>query len=133
MDLLAKCAPKIPFDRAATIPQSQQKMETALGQSSGDITMTDVAKLEADPTQYVQMNEQGTAASDLVIEPGVVEFYGRTVLCLVRKLSETGAVVDMVKPCVVPDRFTLALPLEGISYRCRLAWRTEAEMEVIFQ
>jgi hypothetical protein len=95
--------------------------------------MTDVAKLEADPTQYVEMNEQGTATSDLVIEPGVVEFYGRTVLCLVRKLSESGAVVDMVKPCVVPDRFTLALPLEGMSYRCCLVWRTEAEMEVIFQ
>ena len=40
---------------------------------------------------------------------------------LVRKLSETGAALDMVRRYVVPDRFTLALPLEGTSHRCRLA------------
>jgi hypothetical protein len=93
--------------------------------------MSDI--LEADPTQQVGMDEQGKATSDVVIEPGVIEFYGRTVLCLVRKLSETGASVDMVKPCVVPDRFTLALPLEGTSFRCRLVWRREEEMGVAFQ
>ena len=70
---------------------------------------------------------------DQVLEPGVIEFYGSTVLCLVRKLSETGAALDMVRPCVVPDRFTLAFPLEGISRSCRLVWRREAEMAVAFQ
>ena len=92
-----------------------------------------VSESEADLTHYDEMYEQGTATSDLVIEPGVIEFYGRTILCLVRKLSKTGAAVEMVKPCVVPDRFTLALPLEGISYRCRLVWRREEEMGVAFQ
>jgi hypothetical protein len=92
-----------------------------------------VSELEADPTYHDEMDEQGTATSDLVIEPGVIEFYGRTVSCLVRKLSKTGAALDMVKPSVVPDHFTLAFPLEGTSYRCRLVWRREAEMGVAFQ
>jgi hypothetical protein len=60
----------------------------------GDITMTDMP----------DWNEP----RDQVLEPGVIEFYGSAVLCLVRKLSETGAALDMVRPCVVPDRFTLA-------------------------
>ena len=70
---------------------------------------------------------------DQVLEPGVIEFHGRTVLCLVRKLSETSAELDMVRPCVVPDRFTLTFPLEGTNYRCRLVWRREAEMGLAFQ
>ena len=85
----------------------------------GDITMTDMAGWQ-EPT-------------DQVLEAGVIEFYGRTVLCLVRKLSETGAALDMVRPCVVPDRFTLAFPLEGTSRPCRLVWQREAEMAVAFQ
>jgi hypothetical protein len=93
---------------------------SALGvRAWGDIAMTDIA----------EWNEPG----DQVVEPGVIEFYGRTVLCLVRKLSETGAALDMVRPCVVPDRFTLAFPLEGTSRPCRLVWRREAEMGVAFQ
>ena len=93
---------------------------SALGvRAWGDIAMTDIA----------EWNEP----EDQVVEPGVIEFYGRTVLCLVRKLSETGAALDMVRPCVVPDRFTLAFPLEGISRSCRLVWRREAEMGVAFQ
>ena len=91
-----------------------------------------VSESEADP-QHGEMYEQGTATSDLVIEPGVIEFCGRRVLCLVRKLSKTGAALDMVKPCVVPDHFTLAFPLEGTIYRCRLVWCREAEMAVAFQ
>jgi len=74
-----------------------------------------------------------TEPSDQVFEPGVIEFYGSTVLCLVRKLSETGAALDMVRPCVVPDHFTLAFPFEGIIRPCRLVWRREAEMAVAFQ
>ncbi len=92
-----------------------------------------VSELETDQTHRDEMDEQGTVTSDLVIEPGVIEFYGRTVLCLVRKLSKTGAALDMVKPCVVPDDFTLAFPLEGTNYRCRLIWCREAEIGVAFQ
>ena len=52
---------------------------------------------------------------------------------LVRKLSKTGAALDMVRRYVVRDRFTLALPLEGTSHRCRIVWRREAEMGAAFQ
>ena len=85
----------------------------------GDITMTDMP----------DWNEP----RDQVLEPGVIEFYGSAVLCLVRKLSETGAALDMVRPCTVPDRFTLAFPLEGTSRPCRLVWQREEEMGVAFK
>ena len=85
----------------------------------GDITMTDMRDWDE--------------PRDQVLEPGVIEFYGSAVLCLVRKLSETGAALDMVRPCTVPDRFTLAFPLEGTSRPCRLVWQREEEMGVAFQ
>jgi len=92
-----------------------------------------VSEMEADLWALAQMDGQGTPARDLTLEPGVIEFYGRKVSCLVRNLSEAGAALDIVSPCAVPDRFTLALPLEGISHRCRLVWRRDVEMGVAFQ
>ena len=50
---------------------------------------------------------------------------------LVRKLSETGAALDMVRRYVAPDRFTLALPLEGPATAAAL--RREAEKGAAFQ
>ena len=92
-----------------------------------------ILEMEADLRQATEVNEQETIARDLALEPGVIEFYGRTISCLVRNLSETGAALDVVSPCAVPHRFTLALPLEGTSRRCRLVWRKDAEMGVAFQ
>jgi hypothetical protein len=92
-----------------------------------------ILEMEADLRQATEVNEQEIAARDLALEPGVIEFYGRTISCLVRNLSETGAALDVVSPCEVPHRFTLALPLEGTSHRCRLVWRRDAEMGVAFQ
>ena len=63
----------------------------------------------------------------------MIEFYGLTVSCLVRSLSEPGAALDVISPLGIPDRFTLALPLEGTTHRYRLIWRREIEIGVTFQ
>ena len=73
------------------------------------------------------------ATCDLALEPGMIEFHGRSVSCLVRNLSESGAALDVISPREIPDRFTLALPLEGASHRCCLIWRREMEIGVRFQ
>jgi hypothetical protein len=86
-----------------------------------------VAELEG------EMDEQRTAACDRAPEPGMIEFHGRTISCLVRNLSESGATLDVISPGEIPDRFTLALPFEGESHRCSLIWRRETAIGVSFQ
>jgi hypothetical protein len=86
-----------------------------------------VSDLEAE----TEKRQIGTC--DLALEPGMIEFHGRSVACLVRNLSESGAALDVISPSEIPDRFTLALPLEGASHRCCLMWRREMEIGVRFQ
>ena len=79
------------------------------------------------------MDEERTAPCDLALEAGMIEFHGRTVSCLVRNFSESGAALDVISSREIPDRFTLALPLEEASHRCSLIWRREMEIGVSFQ
>ncbi len=85
-----------------------------------------VVELEA------ELYEQRSAACDRTLDAGVIEFHGRSVPCLVRNISEFGAALDVITPRDIPDRFTLALPFEGISHRCSLIWRSDMEVGVSF-
>ena len=85
-----------------------------------------ISELEA------ELDAQRTASCDRVLEVGTIEFHERTIWCLIRNLSESGAALDVISPPEIPDRFTLALPLEGVSYRCCLLWRSEMEIGVSF-
>src|SRR5277367_2778825 len=80
-----------------------------------------------------ETEERPSAPCDLALEPGMIEFHGRSVWCLVRTLSESGAALDVIRPREIPDRFMLALPLGGASHRCRLIWRGDMEIGVNFQ
>ena len=46
-------------------------------------------------------------------EPGQLEFYGRSVDCVVEDMSLAGARVKLVKPGPIPDRVTLDTTLGG--------------------
>ncbi len=92
-----------------------------------------VSELEANLNELADMEAQLIVMRDCALEPAVIEFHGRTVSCLVRSLSEHGAALDVISPRGIPDRFTLALPLEGTTHRCCLVWRREIEIGVRFQ
>ena len=92
-----------------------------------------VSELEWDLSEQVDAEAQLILMRELALEAGTIEFHGRTVSCLVRSLSKQGASLDVISAGIIPDRFTLALPLEDVSYTCRLLWRREMEIEVSFQ
>ncbi|MGY4288190.1 hypothetical protein ACVWXO_007410 [Bradyrhizobium sp. LM2.7] len=92
-----------------------------------------ISELEADLSEVTEIDREVIATCDCARRPGVIEFYGHTVSCLVRSLSESGAALDVISPLGIPDRFTLALPLEGTTHRYRLIWRREIEIGVTFQ
>ncbi|WP_245286996.1 hypothetical protein [Bradyrhizobium sp. Tv2a-2] len=92
-----------------------------------------VLELEADLNEQIDQEAQLILMRDFALEPGTIEFHGLAVSCLVRSLSRQGASLDLASATVIPDRFTLALPLEGVSYACRLLWRKGMEIRVSFQ
>jgi hypothetical protein len=67
-----------------------------------------------------------------VAKPGIIKFGERTVDCLVRNLSETGAGMDVVNQLGIPGKFELLIPGDGLSLMCRVAWRRDHKMGVAF-
>jgi hypothetical protein len=80
-----------------------------------------------------ETEEPRTACCEIALEAGMIKFHGRSIWCLVRNFSESGAALDVISPREIPDRFMLALPLGGTSHRCCLIWRGEMEIGVSFQ
>lgn len=79
-----------------------------------------------------ELSGQLAAGCDRTLDAGIIEFHGRAVPCLVRNISEFGAALDVITQQDIPDRFTLALPFEGIAHRCSLIWRRDMEIGVSF-
>ncbi|WP_421852805.1 PilZ domain-containing protein [Oricola sp.] len=52
--------------------------------------------------------------------------------CVVRDISETGAKLRFMDMAVVPDRFTLVIPLDGIQVECERQWATSRDCGVRF-
>lgn len=92
-----------------------------------------VSDLESELNHLADVEAQVILIRDYALEPGRIEFHERSVTCLVRSISEHGAAFDVIRPREIPDSFTLVLPLEGVSHRCRLVWRSEMEIGATFQ
>jgi PilZ domain len=67
-----------------------------------------------------------------VAKPATIKFDERTVDCLVRSLSETGAGMDVANQLGIPAKFELLIPGDGLSLPCRVVWRRDHKMGVAF-
>ena len=73
-----------------------------------------------------------------VAKPAIIRFgedksgEAKSVDCLVRSLSETGAGLDVLNLLPIPARFELEIPGDGLSMHCRVAWRRDHKMGVAF-
>jgi hypothetical protein len=57
----------------------------------------------------------------------------RSVLdCTVRNLSSTGARLDVPSTVGIPEAFELIIESDEIARSCRVAWRTERRIGVLF-
>jgi hypothetical protein len=58
-----------------------------------------------------------------------------TVECLIRNLSETGACLEIgnpSSPALVPDSFALIIKPENLKRDCRVMWRSDRRVGVLF-
>jgi hypothetical protein len=66
------------------------------------------------------------------LKSGSIEYNGRTIACLIRKQSDTGASLEVVNPLSVPAQFTLLIVADRLRRGCTVIWRTERLIGVKF-
>jgi diguanylate cyclase (GGDEF)-like protein len=64
----------------------------------------------------------------------VISNYGQsTIDCIVRRVSETGAVIEVESVLGVPERFHLLIPGEGEPQPCKRSWQSEKQVGLVFE
>ena len=76
--------------------------------------------------------DKRTTPRDRVLKAGTIEFGGSTVNCMVRNMSEIGAMLDVTNSIGIPDHFSLALQTDGLRKYCRTVWWNEKRIGVAF-
>ncbi|MHC6156998.1 PilZ domain-containing protein [Bradyrhizobium elkanii] len=76
--------------------------------------------------------DQRRAVRRNVARAARLSFARRSMTCIVRNLSATGAAVEATDPAAIPDSFRLVLEMEATERRCRVVWRRKGRIGVQF-
>jgi hypothetical protein len=71
-----------------------------------------------------------------VLKGGSIEFDGRTVECVLRNISATGAALQVDRWLCIPHEFKLNVlhgKIHQIGQNCRVVWRKEAVIGLAFE
>lgn len=80
------------------------------------------------------MNEEKrTIPRQRVLKAATIEFGGGAIDCTIRNWSATGAALDVTSPVGIPAHFTLFVPADGRHWACRVVWRKEKRIGVVFE
>lgn len=64
----------------------------------------------------------------------VISNYGQsTIDCIVRRMSDVGAVIEVESVLGVPEHFHLLIPGEGAPQPCKRAWQSEKQIGLVFE
>ena len=64
----------------------------------------------------------------------VISNYGQsTIDCIVRRISDTGAVIEVESVLGVPEHFHLLIPGEGEPQPCKRSWQSEKQIGLVFE
>jgi hypothetical protein len=67
-----------------------------------------------------------------VLKAGTIEFDGGEVNCMVRNITELGAMLDVASSVRIPEHFTLALLTNRQLKVCRTVWWNKKRIGVAF-
>ena len=67
-----------------------------------------------------------------VLKAGLITFGGGTVDCAVRNISRAGATLEVASQLYIPNRFTLVVQADQLRRPCRIVWRNERRIGVVF-
>jgi hypothetical protein len=78
------------------------------------------------------MEDPRIAPRHRVLKAATIEFSGTKIDCLIRNISATGAALEINSPLWFPDAFSLVTTSDGNARHCRVAWRSERRIGVLF-
>jgi hypothetical protein len=79
------------------------------------------------------MVETRAAPRYRMTKPALIEHGGDKTKCTVRDLSITGASLEISDSTVIPLKFTLIVPEDGLKLICRVVRRSEFRIGVAFE
>jgi hypothetical protein len=79
------------------------------------------------------MNEQRDCRRQRVLKSGTIAFNGSTIDCVVRNISITGAALEVESQSGIPPTFDLIVAPGKFSEHCRVLWRKDKRIGVIFE
>jgi ASC-1-like (ASCH) protein len=79
------------------------------------------------------MNEKRNHRRQRILKAGTIAFDGSTIDCVVRNISATGAALEVESQLGIPPVFNLVISAERFSERCRVLWRKEKRIGVVFE
>ena len=77
--------------------------------------------------------DQRSAARHRILRAAMIEFGGNTIPCMVRNMSDAGAMLDVTTTAEIPELFTLTAKADGNRTLCRLVWRNTKRIGVAFE
>jgi hypothetical protein len=79
------------------------------------------------------MTENRSSPRQRAFKGGSISTPNGIIACTIRNLSETGALIELAAPAVVPDAFILVIKPELLKRSCEVAWRRENRIGVRFK
>jgi PilZ domain len=79
-----------------------------------------------------RMGETRIALRHRVVKAGTIEFGSRSINCMVRNLSTSGAALEVSNQIGIPAKFTLVVPQDGLYLPCNVVWRSGYRIGVAF-
>jgi hypothetical protein len=77
--------------------------------------------------------EKRAAIRDSVLNAGTLLFDGGWINCVVRDRSAAGAMLHVTSSVGIPERCTLIMSPDGRHVLCRVVWRMEKQIGVVFE
>ena len=79
------------------------------------------------------MEDQRSAPRQRTFKGGSVSTPGEIIECVIRNLSDTGAMIELPGVIALPDTFTLIIKPELLKRSCTVAWLVGSRIGVRFE
>ncbi len=77
-------------------------------------------------------DEKRGIQSQQILKAGTISFDGSGIDCLVRKMSDYGANLEVESQIGIPNSFHLVIDTEHSNHRCHVVWRKARRLGIAF-
>ena len=78
------------------------------------------------------LDEKGGTQRQQILKAGTISFDGSGIDCLVRKMSGTGANLEVESQIGIPNSFDLVIDTEHSNHHCHVVWRKARRIGIAF-